>query len=168
MPVIGIAALAVGGGLIALAALSPYRMAIGFKMGIPFPLVIRKVGVQQNGDDAFLERDSADAFERMQQAALMDGVSLYISTAFRTYGHQALLYLQNKPWLPGGTPTAIPGWSNHQEGLALDIDVGGANWKTNRTWLWLRAHAAEYGFRDTVYYPGHPKYEAWHWSRGNG
>lgn len=156
---LAIGAIATGGGLIAIAALSPYRLVVGFKSGFPYPLVVRKVGTQQNGDPAFLERESADAFEAMQTAAMYDGVSLYISSAFRNFAHQALLYVQNKVT---GIQTAIPGFSNHQQGVALDIDVGGDSYATNRTYLWLRQHAAEFGFRFTV--AGEP----WHISRGNG
>jgi hypothetical protein len=54
-------------------------------------------------------------------------------------------------------PTARPGTSNHEQGLAIDFD----NCSSHGTacYQWLAQHAATYGFKNL------PS-EAWHWSTG--
>lgn len=56
-------------------------------------------------------------------------------------------------------PTARPGRSMHERGLAVDFTVDGSliTDRSNRGFRWLAAHAAEYGLRNL------PS-EAWHWS----
>ncbi len=55
-------------------------------------------------------------------------------------------------------PTAPPGTSNHERGLAIDFTVGGSTITRGSTaFRWLQAHAASYGFYNL---PA----EAWHWS----
>ena len=47
---------------------------------------------------------------------------------------------------------AKPGYSNHQSGHALDLNA-----RDPAVGAWLRAHAHEYGFRNTI------ASEPWHW-----
>ena len=56
-------------------------------------------------------------------------------------------------------PTARPGMSMHEWGLALDITSDGALIRSSSTgaWQWLNANAGSYGLRNL---PGEP----WHWS----
>ncbi len=56
-------------------------------------------------------------------------------------------------------PTAIPGRSMHEQGLALDIKSGGAliTSHSNPAFVWLNANAARFGFYNL---PSEP----WHWS----
>lgn len=55
-------------------------------------------------------------------------------------------------------PTAIPGKSMHEKGLAIDFTCGGKTLtKGSACFTWLKLHAANYGFINF------PK-EAWHWS----
>jgi hypothetical protein len=55
-------------------------------------------------------------------------------------------------------PTAIPGYSNHQMGLAIDfVANGGIIQKGSAGYNWLGANAAKYGLKNL------PS-EAWHWS----
>jgi Lysozyme like domain/D-alanyl-D-alanine carboxypeptidase len=56
-------------------------------------------------------------------------------------------------------PTAIPGKSQHEWGLAIDFTNGGhtIGSHTDPTWQWLSAHAGSYGLRNL---PSEP----WHWS----
>jgi lysophospholipase L1-like esterase len=58
-------------------------------------------------------------------------------------------------------PTAIPGTSQHERGLAIDFTCNGRSigqhTHTDPCYVWLSRHAADYGFRNL------PS-EAWHWS----
>jgi hypothetical protein len=56
-------------------------------------------------------------------------------------------------------PTARPGTSMHERGLAIDFTYGGRaiNSRESPAFQWLRAHAAGYGFYNL---PSEP----WHWS----
>jgi len=91
--------------------------------------------------------DVARAFKAMVAAAAKDGVQVGSVSGFRTYKQQADAH-RRKPTL------AVPaGKSNHQQGIAIDIDV-----KTNaKTYKWLSENAHKYGFARTV------SYEPWHW-----
>ncbi len=55
-------------------------------------------------------------------------------------------------------PTARPGFSQHERGLAVDFaDSGGGLSRGSAGYRWLRANAGRYGFKNL------PS-EAWHWS----
>ena len=56
-------------------------------------------------------------------------------------------------------PTARPGTSMHERGLAVDFTYGGRviNSRSSPAFQWMRAHAASYGFYNL---PSEP----WHWS----
>lgn len=55
-------------------------------------------------------------------------------------------------------PTARPGASQHERGLAIDFQVGGSTLSRGSAgFQWLKANAAQYGFYNL------PS-EAWHWS----
>ena len=55
-------------------------------------------------------------------------------------------------------PTARPGQSMHERGLAIDFTQGGGTiGRSSSAFAWLSAHAAQYGFHNL------PS-ESWHWS----
>ena len=55
-------------------------------------------------------------------------------------------------------PTARPGRSMHEQGLAIDFTQGGSTLRrSSSAYGWLQAHAAAYGFYNL---PSEP----WHWS----
>lgn len=60
-------------------------------------------------------------------------------------------------------PTARPGRSLHERGLAIDFTDNGRaiNSRSNRAYKWLRANASDYGFFNL---PSEP----WHWSTTGG
>ncbi len=106
----------------------------------------------------------AKKFESMIQAAAKDGVTL-TGTGYRSRESQIALRQANcgssyadvyeKPEANCNPPTAIPGTSMHEKGLAVDF------WFTadrqTATYKWLAAHAGTYGFYNR-------SDEAWHWS----
>lgn len=64
-----------------------------------------------------------------------------------------------KPAVECSPPTARPGASMHERGLAVDFHLGGASISTRQSpgYQWLAANAARYGFYNL---PSEP----WHWS----
>lgn len=93
---------------------------------------------------------TAEAFLRMRDAARRDGVTLRINSGFRTYEEQERLYRLYRQGR--GNLAAKPGYSNHQDGKALDLNTA-----TPGVLSWLNRNAARFGFRRTV--PSEP----WHW-----
>jgi len=97
-----------------------------------------------------LESKAAKAFREMSRAARKQGIRLGIRSGFRSHDKQKQLYARfRRGW---GHLAAKPGYSNHQSGLAVDIDID-----EYKVYEWLKQHANKYGFKKTV------KREAWHW-----
>ncbi|MCB9641621.1 MAG: peptidoglycan-binding protein [Myxococcales bacterium] len=104
------------------------------------------------------EVDTAKAYLRMKQAAARDGVHLQINSGFRTMEQQRYLY---NGWInrkPGFNPAAKPGYSNHQSGVALDLNTQGVSRSqgTGKVYNWLAKNAHKYGFKRIPI-------EHWHW-----
>lgn len=116
----------------------------GKKLGTA--LLYRVRGVWMTGATAL-------AFVRMAHAAHKDGVRLDVNSGWRSHAHQAALFADYK----AGKRKAVvaqPGFSNHQNGRALDIETAGGS---NQAFAWLTAHARRFGFKRTV------QSEPWHW-----
>lgn len=125
------------------------KQAQGWRRGQPQLIELKEV---QRG--YFLNADgAADAFIEMSAAAMSEnGVALRLNSAFRTMPEQQRLY---DLWKAGrGNKAALPGWSNHQWGL--DVDIESAN-GTNQAFHWLTINAARFRFKRTV------ASEPWHW-----
>jgi len=89
----------------------------------------------------------------MVKAAKADGVNL-VGSSWRSYESQQQLYIDNCKRGHCDTPTAKPGNSQHERGLATDF---GAADKGGKVWNWLSANGAKYGY---INFPA----ESWHWS----
>ena len=115
---------------------------------------------------------AAQAFRQMADAARLEGVSLRSVSAYRSYATQERLYRDylsqgSQRWVD--TFSARPGHSEHQTGLALDINVAriSAHFEDTAEFAWLQEHCAEYGF--ILRYPegkddltGY-RFEPWHY-----
>ncbi|CAN5408371.1 hypothetical protein BH10ACT1_BH10ACT1_18640 [soil metagenome] len=107
----------------------------------------------------------ANQVTAMINAAAADGVSLRIGNSYRSVSTQIELRKQNCGTsyyaiyeMPSGSchpPTAKPGQSQHQLGLA--IDFAGCSSRGSACYRWLSGHASQYGYYNL------PS-EAWHWS----
>ena len=116
--------------------------------------------------------DAAAAFRAMADAAKADGVSLRSVSAYRSYETQTGLY--NRYVSIDGKAnaerySARPGYSEHQTGLALDINTASisAHFENTAEYAWLRAHCARFGFllrypREKESITGY-RYEPWHY-----
>jgi hypothetical protein len=93
---------------------------------------------------------TAHAFLKWQAAADAAGVSLSINSGFRSMEEQRYLYnCYQTRRCNNGNLAARPGYSNHQNGAALDL--------ATNNWTWVKNNASRFGFRATV-----PS-ERWHY-----
>ena len=108
----------------------------------------------------------------MFEAALRDGITLKIVSAYRSFGTQTALKAAYKVTYGAGTAnqfSADQGYSEHQLGTTLDIttpEINGTSTKfeTTTAYTWLSANAFRFGF--TLSYPkgnAYYQYEPWHW-----
>lgn len=90
--------------------------------------------------------------------AQRDGIVLR-GSGFRSNKRQTELYDQNCPNGVCKIPTAVPGTSMHEKGLAIDFTHNGASITTRSSpaFRWLAANAGRYGLSNL---PSEP----WHWS----
>ena len=110
------------------------------------------------GTDKEIERISeatCDKFLAMAEAARAEGVAIGVNSGFRSWPEQKHLFDGRQRGLPGFAPANRPGNSNHQNGIAFDIDVNGGG--SNPTYVWLSRNATRFGFLRTV------SHEPWHW-----
>jgi hypothetical protein len=104
-------------------------------------------------DGHYVEVNTARAFLRIRKAARNVGISIHVVSGFRSMASQRYLYhcyLSKK--CNGGNLAAVPGYSNHQSGHALDLNTSAGG-----VYSYLVNHGHAYGFRRTV-----PS-EKWHW-----
>lgn len=117
-----------------------------------------EIEVSEIAPGKWLRFDAAAAFRRMAaDAASVDGVSFVVNSAWRSYSAQAVLFAKYRAGT--GNLAAPPGYSNHEAGLAVDVESAGG---TNAAVRWLRVNAGRYGFAATV------ASEPWHWEYVSG
>lgn len=116
-----------------------------------------------------LTSDTYSAFQELASGAANDGLNIYISSGFRSYETQDSIY-NNYVAVNGqataDTFSARPGHSEHQTGLAIDVNEISDAFIGTPEAIWLEEHCVEYGF--IIRYPhgkqsvtGY-KYEPWH------
>jgi LAS superfamily LD-carboxypeptidase LdcB len=115
-----------------------------------------------------VHKDIADRVDQMLTAARNDGIDLG-GWGYRSNLKQIELRQKHcgtseydvweKPASACSPPTARPGQSNHERGLAIDFTYNGGSMtsRSNPGFVWLAENAATYGF---VNLPSEP----WHWS----
>ncbi|HVF34749.1 MAG TPA: M15 family metallopeptidase, partial [Candidatus Saccharimonadia bacterium] len=149
----------------------------GRERGLPRtrePALLAFAGTDIHGRAQWLESDAAAAWRRMQRAAVADGVSLQLVSAFRSIAYQSGIFARK---LARGESldailrvNAAPGYSEHHGGRALDLATPGypaleEPFEQSPAFAWLRANAQRFGF--VLSYPrGNPHgiaYEPWHW-----
>ena len=103
-------------------------------------------------DSATLSAKAATSFDLMYKAAAADGQSFSVSSSYRSYATQVTTYnywISISGQTAADTYSARPGYSEHQTGLAVDLNAGSCSLSCfiNTTqYTWLKEHAAEYGF----------------------
>lgn len=122
-----------------------------------------------------MRKEAAIAIEELFAAAKQQNVTLLGVSAYRSHATQENLfkyYVNQDGYKAARTYSAIPGTSEHETGLAIDVTGGNGKCAAEECFegtpeaSWLQDHAAEYGFiirypkgKDTI--TGY-KYEPWH------
>jgi hypothetical protein len=116
-----------------------------------------------------LTADAQAAFKKMQSDAWNAGYNLWICSGFRSYDYQSQLYnnyVARDGKAKADTYSARPGHSEHQTGLAMDINNASDTFNNTAEARWIAANCYKYGF--ILRYPqgkqnitGY-KYESWH------
>ena len=110
-----------------------------------------------------------NAFSTMQSVASSQGINLKVASGYRSYSRQQELYnnyVSNNGKEQADTFSARPGHSEHQTGLAADINLVDDSFAKTDEFKWLNANMHKYGF--ILRYPSGKqqitgyKYESWH------
>ncbi|USG67703.1 M15 family metallopeptidase [Brevibacillus ruminantium] len=135
---------------------------------VPFPF-------SGKAEKKLLREPAARALEELFAAAQKDGIQLYGVSGYRSYRTQKSLYegyVQTQGAEHASRYSAVPGKSEHQTGLAMDVSGADAKTRLEEPFAdtaegkWLAANCAEYGF--IIRYPkGREEitgyaYEPWH------
>lgn len=130
-----------------------------------------------------LRQDAADKFNEMAKAAAKEGIKIVGTSGFREMQDQIDIYNDRYKYPYPRKPSenvlspnghrigvaAYPGTSNHQGGIAVDIDVGRhlnekdrylGDMGKNPVFLWMTKNAEKYGFDNRE---GKAVNEPWHW-----
>ncbi len=132
------------------------------------------IGFDHAGREQRLERTAAGQWQAMRESALRANVTLEIISAFRSFDYQHQIIARK---LAAGlsidqilSVSALPGFSEHHSGRAIDIGTPGSPplteaFEQTAAYAWLTQHAQEFGFH--LSYPrGNPhgvNFEPWHW-----
>lgn len=145
----------------------------GADFGEPADLVIPQTAYYNN---VHLREEAAAAADRMigDYLAEYPESELFVQSGYRTLATQIYLYDRQVSRKDGniyaaGVVSAVPGTSEHQLGLAIDLSCDGTLEQTfgsTQQGLWLAEHCTEYGF--ILRYPADKErvtgifYEPWH------
>lgn len=117
-----------------------------------------------------LSIDAAKAAEALFKQAALDHISLVGVSGYRSYLSQKQLY--ENALKRNSIAVAVPGTSEHQSGLALDVSCSSINFELEENFSstkegkWLKTHAPIHGF--ILRYPKHKEhitgypFEPWH------
>lgn len=109
------------------------------------------------------------AFNEMQAAAADEGLNIYISSGYRSYDYQAGLYqryVDKDGKAEADRYSARPGHSEHQTGLAFDLNSIDNSFADTKEGKWVLRNCYKYGF--IIRYPADKEdvtgymWEPWH------
>lgn len=124
------------------------------------------------GDSQMVTSETFDAFLNMFNAAKKEDLTLIINSSYRSYEEQEKVYNEFKNTYGedyANSRAAKAGFSEHQTGMAIDIQTYGSSASTFEEFdefKWLSENGHKYGFilrypKDKEYLTGY-EYESWH------
>lgn len=138
-----------------------------------------EVEVIGNGCSYSYDRTALVAYRAMAAAAKAEGITLSPVSAYRSHEKQTtnfnnkqkeyenMGYTPEKAYAATAQLIAVPGTSEHELGLAIDLNSLETSFEETKTFKWLFANCAEYGF--ILRYPKDKteiteiSYEPWHY-----
>ena len=139
-------------------------------------ILVNKTNKAPSVPVALVKPEAAAALEELFAGAAEDGLTLYATSGYRSYSTQKAIFerkLDRMSEKQANLSVAKPGYSEHQTGLAMDIE-GETTKGTGLTeafgespeGIWAAKHCAEYGFiirypKDKTKITGYI-YEPWH------
>lgn len=144
---------------------------------VPANLTVPDIPLRYSASDPAMQvrSDTAAALEKLVSAAKQDGISLELTSGYRSYSYQVAVYngyVKNSGVKDADTFSARPGHSEHQTGLAADLEPLSGQCELDQCFgglpegKWLAANAYKYGF--IIRYPKNKEnltgyeYEPWH------
>ena len=128
-----------------------------------FPFAVSKKGMM-------LRKPAREALVRMAEAARKDGITLVVSSAYRSYEYQKTVFERNVKEMgkiEAERVSAPPGMSQHQLGTAMDFGSITDAFAETAAGKWLAAHASTFGF--SLSFPKNMekvtgyRWESWHY-----
>lgn len=133
-------------------------------------LIVNKTySLPKDYDPGSLKKETVNAYNKMKEAAKKDNINLFIASGYRSYETQDELYnyyvkIDGKK--KADTYSARPGFSEHQTGYAMDLNIVDSSFEGTPEAIWIANNSYKYGF--IIRYPkgkesitGY-KYEPWH------
>jgi zinc D-Ala-D-Ala carboxypeptidase len=126
-------------------------------------------------EKSLMRKEAALALEKMFSEAKTNGIELYAVSGYRSYERQRIIFdaeVKKSGEEKAAQVVAVPGNSEHQSGLAMDISAKSADLGLTESFgetiegKWLAANAHKYGF--ILRYPKGKEsitgyqYEPWH------
>lgn len=123
-----------------------------------------------DGKEYKLDERALKDYMVMAEDAKSQGVDLLVVSAYRTYDFQKRLYntyAEKNGVKDADTYSARPGHSEHETGLAVDLNRVDLDFENTEAFKWLDENAHEYGFilrypKDQTQITGY-MYEPWHY-----
>lgn len=112
------------------------------------------------GEGKLFDARAVDDLNAMCEAASLEGVSLSVISAFRTFDYQQMLYdnevneykynnpncSEDEALREAATVVARPGTSEHNLGLAVDFNSVEQSFENTEAYKWLSENCTKYGF----------------------
>ncbi len=137
------------------------------------PNNLESISLKYANNDKYLKKEAKIAFEKLSEDAYKLGYHIIAVSAYRDYNYQKELfdyYVKKKGLEYALDCSAKPGHSEHQTGLALDVEGSNKdydNFENSKEFIWMKDNSYKYGF--ILRYPKGKenitgfKYEPWHY-----
>ncbi len=137
------------------------------------PENLESISLRFANKDKYLRKDAKEAFEKLSSEASALGYRIVAVSAYRDYNYQNELfnyYVEEKGLDYALDCSAKPGHSEHQTGLAVDVEGENKdydNFEDTKEFSWMKENAHRFGF--ILRYPKGKehitgfKYEPWHY-----
>lgn len=137
------------------------------------PNDLEPIDIKYSYENKMLRKEAKEQFEKLSSDALTLGYRIVATSAYRPYDYQKDLYefyVKEKGLEYADLCSARPGHSEHQTGLAIDVEGSNKSYDDFEDAIefnWMKENAHKYGF--ILRYPKGKeaitgfKYEPWHY-----